>query len=354
MTALIVAAGNGQTPALQALLEARPDLELQADNGKTALGFAVSQGHAAIVKVLLGAGSRTEVKDNDGDLPLIQAARRGHTQVVAALLEGRAAVNARDSNGWTALMTAAMMGHVDIVDRLLRSKADTSVKEAGTGKTALILAAGFPAIIERARGEQTVQALILGGADVNAGDNEGFTALMAASTMGHGGVVPILLKAGADVNAATRNGRTALSYASAQGHTEVVRLLQAGGAKQEFEKVKADRSFPFSVENESNDYALARLEGEVTLEFPVSARSTQTVQIPVGVYTLKVRYGDAAPYRYARQASSIMLDPWRPIELARGGAATPIFDPSLPAPGMLAKLPQATPVAITAAEFRKD
>jgi hypothetical protein len=125
-------------------------------------------------------------------------------------------------------------------------------------------------------------------------------------------------------------------------------------SREEFEKVKADRSFPFSVENESNDYALARLEGEVTLEFPVSARSRQTVQIPVGVYTLKVRYGDAAPYRYARQASSIMLDPWHPIELARGGAATPIVDPSLPAPGMLAKLPQATPVAITAAEFRKD
>ena len=55
-----------------------------------------------------------------------------------------------------------------------------------------------------------VQALLAKGADVNAKDNDGATALMLASQNGHLDVVQALLAKGADVNAKANDGVTAL------------------------------------------------------------------------------------------------------------------------------------------------
>lgn len=56
-----------------------------------------------------------------------------------------------------------------------------------------------------------VTALINAGADVNARDDNGWTALVHAASRGQTKVVSLLLKAGADPNIRTRDGRTALS-----------------------------------------------------------------------------------------------------------------------------------------------
>jgi ankyrin repeat protein len=63
------------------------------------------------------------------------------------------------------------------------------------------------------------------GAEVNARDSEGETALMAASAGGHRDIVQKLLSKGAQVNAKSKPGVTALMYASLSGHREVVQLL---------------------------------------------------------------------------------------------------------------------------------
>ena len=84
-----------------------------------------------------------------------------------------------------------------------------------------------------------VETLIKWGADVNKVNRDGWTPLMAASTMaastgGRADIARALLAAGADVNAATDDGRTALMCASWYGHAEIVRdLLVAGADKHE-------------------------------------------------------------------------------------------------------------------------
>lgn len=56
-----------------------------------------------------------------------------------------------------------------------------------------------------------VQTLLAAGADVNAHDDCGLTALADAALVGHLDVVMMLLAAGADVNAAGSRGMTRFS-----------------------------------------------------------------------------------------------------------------------------------------------
>jgi ankyrin repeat protein len=77
-----------------------------------------------------------------------------------------------------------------------------------------------------------VQALISGGADVNAAQGDGMTALHWTALQGDAATSALLLSAGAAVEPQTRLGRfTPLHLASSRGHTAVItRLLDAGSA----------------------------------------------------------------------------------------------------------------------------
>jgi len=78
---------------------------------------------------------------------------------------------------------------------------------------------------------ETVAVLLKAGADVNAKDLVGNTALHWASYKGHTEIVPMLLKQkGIKVNANTIDGDTALDYAIEEEHTEIVKLLIRNGA----------------------------------------------------------------------------------------------------------------------------
>jgi len=77
-----------------------------------------------------------------------------------------------------------------------------------------------------------VQQLLAKGADVNARDQSGQTALIIACRTPHvpPEVVKALLAAGADVNTRSHNDYTALSWATTRGNSEVIRLLRRSGA----------------------------------------------------------------------------------------------------------------------------
>ena len=91
------------------------------------------------------------------------------------------------------------------------------------GKTALMSAA------QKGHAE-VVKMLLSAGADVNAADNYDWTALMVAAELGHAKVAEILLSAGANLNAKNRHGDTALYWAKENGHSEIVSMLKQAGA----------------------------------------------------------------------------------------------------------------------------
>ena len=79
---------------------------------------------------------------------------------------------------------------------------------------------------------EKVKELIESGADVNAKDNSGETALMWAAWYDRAEIAKILIDNGADVNAKNRWGKTALTGAICWGNTEVAKLLEEAGAKE--------------------------------------------------------------------------------------------------------------------------
>ena len=71
-----------------------------------------------------------------------------------------------------------------------------------------------------------MKALLARGADVNAKERRGQTALMWAAAEGHAEVVELLLKAGADFRTPLPDsGFTPLFFAVREGRTDVVRAL---------------------------------------------------------------------------------------------------------------------------------
>ncbi len=152
------------------------------------------------------------------------AARDGDLEQVRALIDAGSDLNAQGDNGETALNTAILEGHVSVAGLLIDRGADLGARNRG-GFTPLHAAAYVNAV-------EIAERLLGRGADVNDQQNKaGGTALSVASEEGHAGVAKVLIAHGADLEAGERNGYTPLTRALWRGQNEVVALLQKSGAK---------------------------------------------------------------------------------------------------------------------------
>jgi ankyrin repeat protein len=77
---------------------------------------------------------------------------------------------------------------------------------------------------------QAMRQLLDEGADIDARDEHGQTALMCAARDGQTGVVRLLADRGAALNHAAKYNLTALMLAVVRGHPEIVHVLVEAGA----------------------------------------------------------------------------------------------------------------------------
>ena len=134
--------------------------------------------------------------------------------------------------GLTPLMEAARAGSVEVVEALLTGGANVNASEATGGQTALMWAAAE-------KHPEVVRALIGRGADIRARSKEGFTALLFAAQQGDLSSAKLLLDAGADVNE-----RMPVKHFAPQGERRVLYLTPgkdaAAGGKDVLEPGAAD------------------------------------------------------------------------------------------------------------------
>ncbi len=165
-----------------------------------------------LVDLLLARGANANARDANNLTPLHVAAEKARGEIASRLLGHGAALEARDIYGFTPLMVAAFYMRVQWVEQ--RGARFKLVQGDNIDVAGLLVAAG---------------------ADVNARDGEGASALYLAAVEGHDEVVRLLLDHGADVNQPDTTGLTPL-HAAADG----ARLLEvvAEGEEQGYSYVE--------------------------------------------------------------------------------------------------------------------
>ena len=204
---------------------ARPDAANRY--GVTPLSLAATNGSATMIEALLAAGADANTVVSRGQTVLMIAARTGHVAAVRALLEHGARIGAQeDLLGETALTWAAAENHADIVAVLLKAKADPNQRTRAVtwpkdsfgleGVPTFLPKGGWSPLMYAAREGATdaVRTLAEGGADVDATDAEGATALLRAITNSHYDTAAALITAGANPNLADSSGMAALYAAT--------------------------------------------------------------------------------------------------------------------------------------------
>jgi ankyrin repeat protein len=213
-TPLISASIAGDIAMVKELINHGANVNLVFE-GSAALIHACVGGYTATVAALLLAGADVNAGTIDGTTALMYAIQVRSESIVRVLLHGGADVNARDGDGATALHIAAeKAGHDSMVRLLIANGADVNARDQ-SGETALFKAARFLR-------ELNLRALIAANGRVNDSNNTGVTPLMQVVGLGytrpevhpdtHPEVVHLLLASGADVNAQDHDGMTALMH----------------------------------------------------------------------------------------------------------------------------------------------
>ena len=111
-----------------------------------------------------------------------------------------------------------------------------------------------------------VRFLLTFGANPNAVEEGGWTALIVAAQEGHAEIVKMLLAAGANPNAARDNGVTALIWAGQKGYPEVAKSLLAAGANPNMANEKGETALIVAVYNGRPEIVKILIDADTNLE----------------------------------------------------------------------------------------
>lgn len=211
-----------------ALLLSIPTSSLPTKFGKKELILAVKKGNLETVKLLISDGVDINQQNELGITALMEAAHNGHLEIVKLLVNNRANIDLEGSNLevggsiFTALTYATKNGHFEIVVFLINNKADVN---AGFG------GALYYAILSD--NLKISEFLLNNGANVNdTVDPFGNKPLMQAvyNKSDSFDIVKLLVYHGADINAPNKYGRTALMIAIASNKFKDAKFLVDKGA----------------------------------------------------------------------------------------------------------------------------
>ena len=232
-------AGDGDAVALA--LRAGARLEVRDDDRRTPLLLAAANDRVPVARVLVALGADPDALDAIHDTPWLVTGVTGSVAMLEALLPAHPDLTIRNRFGGLSVIPASERGHVDYVRRVVQTDIDVNhVNDLGWTALleAVILGDGSAAYQEIGR------ILRAAGADLTIADGDADGAAVA-------------LRAGADIEARDEAGRTALLLASAADHLEVARVLVAMGASPDAVDGRSDT--PWLVTGVTGSVPMAEL-----------------------------------------------------------------------------------------------
>ena len=185
------------------------------ENGLGAYAAARYSGRNEIAILLLEKGMK---------LDLYAACMAGAKDTVLEMIAGNPELaGAYSSDGWTPLHLACFFGQPQIAEALIARGAGVNARSRNPMQNMPLHAAAA------GRNRDAVRLLLEHGADVNARQHGGWTALHAASQNGDVEMVRLLLGGGADIDLRADNQQNAMDLAMTKGHQAVVDLLDEYG-----------------------------------------------------------------------------------------------------------------------------
>ncbi|PSC76146.1 potassium NKT2 [Micractinium conductrix] len=182
--------------------------------------YAASRGDNNRLRAFLEQGFDVNTADYDGRTALMLACVRGFREAALLLLKAGADADAKDAFGGTAMWEACQHGQDECIDLLLRFGG--SLGKQGVAAASMLCTCVF-------KGELSLlRRLLRAGAEADAGDYDGRTALHLAAAEGNLQAAQSLVTTGHANPAALRDrwGNTPLDEARRVGATAVTALLE--------------------------------------------------------------------------------------------------------------------------------
>ncbi|XP_053348677.1 transient receptor potential cation channel, subfamily N, member 1 [Clarias gariepinus] len=217
---LHIAAERGHTTAVDVLTQLFNSNVLErTKDGSTLLHIASQCGQLEMVQSLLKKGVPIHMPNKSGALCLHVAAKFGHAIVVRALLLNGAHVDATTKDGLTALHIAAENCKPEVVQILLGFGAQVHLR----GGKALEMPLHIAARVKN--GEKVAEMLLKCGAEVNAEQENGETAMHVVARHGSLQTMRTLLEEGADPTWRSKAEETPLHVAVRHCHAHMVESI---------------------------------------------------------------------------------------------------------------------------------
>jgi ankyrin repeat protein len=223
---LIAAAWDNDVARARRLIGQGADVNAKDDSVQSAYLISTSEGHLRLLDLTLRHGADVNAKDSFDGTGLIRAADRGHYDIAGRLVRAGVAIDHVNNLGWTALHEAVILGdggrrYVDTVRVLVAAGADVRLPSRRDQVTPLAHA--------RDRGYDAIAATLRTALDTPP-PRQPDRALLDAAASGDPDRLSLALRAGADIEARDADGRTALLLAATFDRLAVARILVALGA----------------------------------------------------------------------------------------------------------------------------
>jgi len=226
---------------------------------KFAIHEAARDGRTAMVESLLSANPKlAEKKDDDERLPIHWAVSYGHLDI-AILLASRKDFDpdVQDGAGWTPLMIAVSLKEgEDLVKLFLSKGADVNAKNFA-GQTALHFVASKKNV-------DTARLLFdqKPPASARVKDKRGQYAIHRAAAVGSVPMVDLLIKHKSPINASDVAGQTPLHHAVAEGHGDTAVALLKAGAETDKKDVDGMLALDLAPDSQVKKFILQTCERE--------------------------------------------------------------------------------------------